>query len=136
MQAETKRSCLARLRRVEGQVRGIAGMVENDRYCVDVVTQLQAVRAALKRVEDAVLGGEVEVQTIAGKRIAMKVPPLTQNGKSIKLKGLGMPSLDHRPNGDLYAKVRIVIPEEISDRERELFEELREARQSEVGSKR
>ena len=45
-------------------------------------------------VEDAVLGGEVEVQTIAGKRIAMKVPPLTQSGKSIKLKGLGMPSLD------------------------------------------
>jgi DnaJ-class molecular chaperone len=87
-------------------------------------------------VEDAVLGGEVEVQTIAGKRIAMKVPPLTQNGKSIKLKGLGMPSLDHKPNGDLYAKVRITIPEEISDRERELFEELREARQSEVGSKR
>ena len=45
-------------------------------------------------VEDAVLGGEVEVQTIAGKRIAMKVPPLTQSGRQIKLKGLGMPSLD------------------------------------------
>jgi DnaJ-class molecular chaperone len=79
-------------------------------------------------VEDAVLGGEIEVQTIAGKRIAVKVPPLTQNGKSIKLKGLGMPSLDKKSSGDLYAKVRIVIPEEISDHQRELFEQLREAR--------
>jgi molecular chaperone DnaJ len=79
-------------------------------------------------VEDAVLGGEVHVQTIAGKRIAMKVPPLTQSGRQIKLKGLGMPKLDGKSHGDLYAKVRIVIPEEISDRERELFEQLREAR--------
>jgi DnaJ-class molecular chaperone len=81
-------------------------------------------------VEDAVLGGEVHVQTIAGKRIAMKVPPLTQSGRQIKLKGLGMPSLDHgkKGHGDLYAKVRIVIPDQISDRERQLFEQLREAR--------
>jgi DnaJ-class molecular chaperone len=85
-------------------------------------------------VEDAVLGGEVEVQTIAGKRIAMKVPPLTQSGRQIKLKGLGMPVLDGkakaggRAAGDLYAKVRVVIPEQITDRERELFEQLREAR--------
>jgi DnaJ-class molecular chaperone len=84
-------------------------------------------------VEDAVLGGEVEVQTIAGKRIAMKVPPLTQSGKSIKLKGLGMPSLDGK-KGDLYAKVKLVIPEEISDRERELFEQLRDERNKEQGT--
>lgn len=87
-------------------------------------------------VEDAVLGGEVEVQTIAGKRIAMKVPPLTQSGRQIKLKGLGMPVLDGKSKtagfGDLYAKVRIVIPEEITDRERELFRQLREARKAEV----
>ena len=79
-------------------------------------------------VEDAVLGGEVEVQTIAGKRIAMKVPPLTQSGKSIKLKGLGMPSMDGKSKGDLVAKVKLVIPEEISDEERELFEQLRATR--------
>jgi DnaJ-class molecular chaperone len=79
-------------------------------------------------VEDAVLGGEVEVLTIAGKRIAMKVPPLTQNGTSIKLKGLGMPSLDRKTHGDLYAKVRIVIPEKLTDRQRQLFEQLREER--------
>ncbi|CAN5385815.1 metal-sensitive transcriptional regulator [soil metagenome] len=55
MQAETKPKVLNRLNRIEGQVRGIARMVEDDRYCVDVLTQLQAVRAALLRVESEVL---------------------------------------------------------------------------------
>ena len=51
---------LARLRRIEGQVRGILRMVEDERYCVDILTQLRAVRAALKRVEDSVLREHVE----------------------------------------------------------------------------
>jgi DNA-binding FrmR family transcriptional regulator len=44
-----------RLRRIEGQVRGIARMIEEDRYCIDVLTQLQAVRVALSRVETEML---------------------------------------------------------------------------------
>ena len=55
MQTETKPKVINRLNRIEGQVRGIARMVEDDRYCVDVLTQLQAVRAALLRVESEVL---------------------------------------------------------------------------------
>ena len=55
MQDETKPKVMNRLNRIEGQVRGIARMVEEDRYCVDVLTQLQAVRAALSRVETEVL---------------------------------------------------------------------------------
>jgi DNA-binding FrmR family transcriptional regulator len=50
-----KPKLLNRLSRIEGQVRGIAKMVEADRYCIDVLTQLQAVRAALRRVEHEVL---------------------------------------------------------------------------------
>jgi DnaJ-class molecular chaperone len=78
-------------------------------------------------IEDAVLGGEVEVETIGGKRIAITVPPLTQSGKSIRLKGLGMPSLNGKKGtrGDLFAKVRIRIPEELTDEQRKLFEDLR-----------
>ena len=49
------RSVLPRLRRIEGQVRGIGRMVEDDRYCMDILIQLQAVKAALKKVEDQVL---------------------------------------------------------------------------------
>ena len=46
---------LARLSRIEGQVRGIARMVEDDRYCIDILIQMQAVKSALKRVEEQVL---------------------------------------------------------------------------------
>ncbi|HTI87095.1 MAG TPA: metal-sensitive transcriptional regulator [Alphaproteobacteria bacterium] len=59
MQKETKASCLKRLGRIEGQVRGLARMVEDDRYCIDVVTQIAAVRAALRRVEEEVLQDHV-----------------------------------------------------------------------------
>ncbi|MBI2260776.1 MAG: metal-sensitive transcriptional regulator [Caulobacterales bacterium] len=55
MQTPTKPKVINRLNRIEGQVRGITRMVEDDRYCVDVLTQLQAVRAALLRVESEVL---------------------------------------------------------------------------------
>ncbi len=46
---------LNRLRRIEGQVRGIGQMIERDRYCIDVLHQIQAVKAALAKVEDQVL---------------------------------------------------------------------------------
>ena len=59
MQEATKQSCRRRLSRIEGQVRGLAGMVENDRYCIDIVTQLSAVRAALSRVEQEILRDHV-----------------------------------------------------------------------------
>ena len=55
MDNTTKRSSLKRLNRIEGQVRGLARMVEEDRYCIDIVTQISAVRAALRRVEEVVL---------------------------------------------------------------------------------
>lgn len=44
-----------RLRRVEGQVRGVAQMVDDDRYCIDILTQMQAIKAALSRAESAIL---------------------------------------------------------------------------------
>ena len=55
MKRENKPKLLDRLNRVEGQVRGIVRMVEDDRYCIDVLTQIQAVRAALVRVESQLL---------------------------------------------------------------------------------
>lgn len=85
-------------------------------------------------VEDAVLGGEAVVETIAGKRIALKVPEMTQNGQSIRLSGLGMPKLKGNKKGDLFAKVRVVIPNELNDRQRELFEQLRAERNGQAGT--
>ena len=59
MQSDTKSACAKRLSRIEGQVRGIARMIDEDRYCIDVVTQIGAARAALRRVEDEILRDHV-----------------------------------------------------------------------------
>jgi CsoR family transcriptional regulator, copper-sensing transcriptional repressor len=55
----TKDELLKRLSRVEGQVRGVAGMVEDDRYCIDVVTQISAVQAALEKIALGLLDDHV-----------------------------------------------------------------------------
>ncbi len=59
MRKDIKDACLKRLTRIEGQVRGLARMVEEDRYCIDVVTQISAVRAALRRAEEEILRDHV-----------------------------------------------------------------------------
>ena len=51
---------ITRLRRIEGQVRGVIGMVEEGRYCVDILTQLRAVHAALRKVEEQILREHVD----------------------------------------------------------------------------
>lgn len=55
MRDSVKKAAGARLARIEGQVRGIARMVEGDRYCIDVMNQIEAVKAALKKLEDEIL---------------------------------------------------------------------------------
>src|SRR5437879_6104072 len=59
MRTDIKASCLRRFNRIEGQVRGLARMVEEDRYCIDVITQIAAVRAALRRAEEEILRDHV-----------------------------------------------------------------------------
>jgi DNA-binding FrmR family transcriptional regulator len=59
MRTEIKASVAKRLNRIEGQVRGLSRMVEDDRYCIDIVTQLAAVQAALTRVKEEVLRDHV-----------------------------------------------------------------------------
>ena len=59
MRKDIKASSLRRLNRIEGQVRGLARMVEDDRYCIDIVTQVSAVRAALRRAEEEILRDHV-----------------------------------------------------------------------------
>jgi len=59
MRKDIKASSLKRLNRIEGQVRGLSRMVEEDRYCIDIVTQISAVRAALRRAEEEILTDHV-----------------------------------------------------------------------------
>ncbi len=48
-------NCLTRLSRIEGQVRGVSRMIEEERYCIDILTQLRAIKAALNKVENEIL---------------------------------------------------------------------------------
>jgi DNA-binding FrmR family transcriptional regulator len=73
MQVEIKPKVINRLNRIEGQVRGIVRMVEDDRYCVDILTQLQAVRAALTRAENEILKDHMDhcvMQAMTGDDLA------------------------------------------------------------------
>lgn len=60
MDADTKAKALGRLRRIEGQVQGIQRMVEEDKYCVDILLQLTAVQGAVEQVQKLVLGQHIE----------------------------------------------------------------------------
>ncbi len=71
----------------------------------------------------AVLGGEVLIPTPKGK-LALKIPPETQNGKTFRLGGQGMPHLGNSSRGSLIANVNVVLPTDLSPKERELFEKL------------
>jgi DNA-binding FrmR family transcriptional regulator len=62
----TKDQLIGRLARIEGQVRGVAKMVDEDRYCIDVVTQINAARAALDKVALGLLDGHVRHCLIGG----------------------------------------------------------------------
>jgi molecular chaperone DnaJ len=75
----------------------------------------------------AMLGGEVQVPTLKGK-LALKIPAETQNGRSFRLKGQGMPHLDNSSRGDILAKLNIVLPNQLSPEEKELFRQLSELR--------
>ncbi len=77
----------------------------------------------------AVLGGDVEVTTIDHKKVKIKIPQGTQNGKVFRIKGKGMPVYGSTNRyGDLYLELDIKIPTNLSEQEKELFEKLRSIR--------
>ena len=76
-------------------------------------------------VTTAVLGGEADVQTLAGKPARLRIPPLTQNGQVFRLKGYGMPAVGKPDDkGDLYARVEVQLPAQLSPEEREHYAAL------------
>ncbi len=75
-----------------------------------------------------ILGGETHVPTPKGTKLALKIPPETQNGKLFRLGGQGMPHLQGGGKGDILAKVKAVLPTKLTEREKELFSELAKLR--------
>jgi curved DNA-binding protein len=76
----------------------------------------------------AILGGEVSVETL-GKPVRLTIPEGTDSGKTLRLKGLGMPDLKNpSKHGDLYARIEVHLPEHLTPIEKEKFREIRNMR--------
>jgi curved DNA-binding protein len=74
----------------------------------------------------AVLGGKEEIKTLDGKKISVKIPEGTESEKTLRLKGLGLKKANER--GDLFVKVHVMIPKNLSEKEKKLFKELSKLR--------
>jgi DnaJ-class molecular chaperone len=73
-----------------------------------------------------VLGGELEVPSMTG-NVVLTIPPETQNGRTFRLRGKGMPRLRQKgQHGELYAKIEVRLPKRLTKRQKELFEELQQ----------
>jgi DnaJ-class molecular chaperone len=77
----------------------------------------------------ALLGGEAQVPQLNGRNLILTIPAETQNGQIFRLAGKGMPRLRGAGQGDLFARVRVVLPTHLSDAERKLFTEFRRGRE-------
>jgi molecular chaperone DnaJ len=75
----------------------------------------------------AILGGEVRLPTLKG-NLSLKIPPETQNGKVFRLAGKGMPQLGNSKHGNMFAKVKVILPTNLTEEEKKLFERLRSLR--------
>jgi curved DNA-binding protein len=84
-------------------------------------------------VTTAVLGGEVEVPTLSGKSLRLKIPPATQNNQVFRLRGHGLPAGKGGEGGDLYATVDVAVPQALSEDERKHYEALAELTKGRVG---
>ncbi len=76
-------------------------------------------------VAEAALGAQLTVPAPDGSKVKLKVPPGTQDGKVLRVRGKGAPKLSGKGIGDLKVRVKLVVPKELSDEQRRLFEELK-----------
>jgi curved DNA-binding protein len=103
----------------------------------DLYIQIKVLEDPVFKVEDqnllvekeipfsqAVLGTKVEVPTLEGKSLQVKVPPGTQPSARLRLKGYGLPGLGGKPRGDLMVKIQVKVPKKLTERQKKLVEDL------------
>lgn len=85
---------------------------EGDLYCEAPVT-----------IKEALFGAKIEIPTFEGK-VVVKLPPNIQSGKTLRLKGKGMPKIKSNDYGDMFVKIKIVLPENLTDKQKKYLEEF------------
>ncbi|NJM05108.1 J domain-containing protein [Candidatus Gracilibacteria bacterium] len=112
---------------VNGGTRGdlllLITILPHERFAREGDNLTIAVRADLYTL---LLGGDVRVPLLNGKTLNLNIPANTQNGKVFRISGQGMPRMRSEQRGDLYVTIEAELPQSLSPRERELFEELRQ----------
>ena len=78
------------------------------------------------KFSDAALGTSMEVPTIDGKKLSLKIPAGSQSGSKLRLRGHGMPRMGGGGKGDAYVKVQVAVPTKLTKRQKELIEKFRE----------
>ncbi|HPZ09973.1 MAG TPA: J domain-containing protein [Candidatus Eremiobacteraeota bacterium] len=86
---------------------------DNDLYCKIPIS-----------ITEAALGAEINIPTLNSKQVQMKIPPETQNGKKFRLSGMGMPKLKGGIPGNMIVEVNLVMPQNLTQKEKELFKEM------------
>lgn len=119
--------------RVAGVVPGASGQVEDLYLVINVSPDAQFERKGddlycetSTDLYTAVLGGQVNVSTPAG-NVLLTVPSGTQPGQTFRLAGRGMPKLRSQTHGDLYVRLKIQLPRNLTSQQRQLFEQLRKS---------
>ncbi len=82
---------------------------------------------------DAILGAEVELTDLSNEILSVKIPPATQHGAMLRLRGKGLPSIERSGRGDILVRVAVEIPKNVSGREKQLLHEIAEIRSSNKG---
>jgi DnaJ-class molecular chaperone len=115
---------------------GGAGAPAGDLYLIiSVKPHLQFKRKGDELIVDVnvplttvVLGGEIQVPTLKGTKLVLRIPPETQNEQVFRLTGQGIPHLGATTRGDFLVNVKVVLPKGLSAEERALFSKLKEMR--------
>jgi curved DNA-binding protein len=79
------------------------------------------------KLSEAVLGTSISVPTLDGKKLSLKIPPGTKSGTKMRMSGHGLPHMKGNKKGDLYVKIQVNLPKQLSDEQRKLIEKLAEA---------
>jgi curved DNA-binding protein len=78
------------------------------------------------KLSEAVLGTRISVPTLEGKELSLKIPPGTKPGTKMRMSGHGIPHMKGSKKGDLYVKIQIKLPKQLTNKQRNLIEKLAE----------
>jgi curved DNA-binding protein len=78
-------------------------------------------------LSDALLGTQIQIPTLDGKDLKLKIPAGTQHNAKMRLKGFGLPEIKESQRGDLYARILVKVPKRLSKKQKAVIQELAEA---------